>query len=126
MNFFNCPYVSATTSANGTQQGVLTFATFPTGIYLDSVCFLLGDAGTPGTVEVKVVALNVTAKTVTVQLWSTVNGSVPNYGVSDVSAYLTGSVLTQPAQDILNSAFARTQYQISSTTGIIEPVSGTP
>jgi S-adenosylmethionine/arginine decarboxylase-like enzyme len=75
---------------------------------------------------VKVVALNVTAKTITVQLWSTANGTFPNYGVSDVSAYTTGSTFTQPAQDILNSAFARTQYEISQTTGELQPVSGTP
>ena len=126
MNSFNCPYVSATTSANGTQQGVLTFAAFPVGIYLDSVSWILGNAGTPGATQVRVIGLNVTAKTITVQLCSTANGTPCNYGVSDMSAFLTGSQLTQPAQDILDSAFARTQYQISSTSGLLEPVSGTP
>jgi hypothetical protein len=118
----NTPYITGTTNASGTTNGVLTFAVFPAGIRIGAVCWLIGSGGVPGSIQVKVTALNVTGLSVTVQAYSTAMGAVPNYGGTNLTTYGSGSTLTQPAQDILDTDYTRVQFQLDPNTGVLKPV----
>ena len=118
----NTPYISATTNASGTTNGVLSFAVFPAGIRVGAVCWLLGSGGVPPAIQVKVIALNVTGLTVTVAAYSTAMGAVPNYGGTNLTSYGSGSTLTQPQQDILDVDYTRVQFQLDPNTGVLKPV----
>lgn len=118
----NTPFIQATTNAAGTTNGTLTFAAFPTGIRVGAVCWLQGPSASPSPIQVKVIAFNVTAVTVQVVLYSTSMGAVPNYGATNLTTFGSGSTLTQPAQDILDSDYTRVQYQLDPNTGALKPV----
>ena len=118
----NTPYVQATTSAAGTSNGTLGFSSFPAGMRVGAVCWLVGPSGTPGPIQVKIIAFNTTAMTIQVALYSTAMGAVPNYGGTNLTAYGIGSTLTQPQQDILDVDYTRVQYQLDPTTGVLKPV----